>query len=120
MPTLGDFRRWLQRKQYHFEVTLSVYMFTPWEKFAFYSILFLLCSLAFIAAVLYLPHHISILAGRAWYYIKGEQIDVGASAREAIKEMSASVLHDAAVSTSAAATAAHHAKTTLDAIEKEL
>ncbi|KAJ6438512.1 hypothetical protein O9K51_09105 [Purpureocillium lavendulum] len=92
MSSLVTFRRWLHRKQYHFEVTMSVYMFTPWEKFAFYSILFLLCSLAFIAAVLYLPHHISTLAGRAWYYIKGEHIDVAASAREVVKEMSASVL----------------------------
>ncbi|PNY24971.1 Uncharacterized protein TCAP_05100, partial [Tolypocladium capitatum] len=101
MSPLGGFRRWLQRKQYHFEVTLSVYMFTPWEKFAFYSILFLLFSLAFIAAILYLPHHVSILAGRAWYYIQGEDIDVVASAREAAKEISAGVLSGEALPTAA-------------------
>ena len=45
-----------------------------------------LFSLTFIAAVLYLPHHVSLLAGRVWYYINGESIDL-ASAREAVKSM---------------------------------
>jgi hypothetical protein len=54
------------------------------------SILFLLFSLTFIAAVLYLPHHISILSGRAWYYINGEHIDVGESARK----VASSVFHE--------------------------
>ena len=52
------------------------------------SVLFLLFSLAFIAAILYLPHHVSILTGRAWYYINGEHIDVAATAREAVKDIS--------------------------------
>lgn len=39
----------------------------------------------------------SILVGRAWYYINGENIDVAASAREAVREMIPSgVLGDAA------------------------
>lgn len=59
------------------------------------SVLFLLGGLTFIAAVLYLPHHVAILVGRAWYYIKGDDIDLAASAREAVKEMSASILPDA-------------------------
>lgn len=46
------------------------------------SIVFLLFSLTSIAAILYLPHHISLLAGRAWYYINGETIDIAASARD--------------------------------------
>lgn len=45
--------------------------------------------------VLYLPHHISFLLGRAWYYINGEHIDVG----EVVKEMSVSVLHETATAT---------------------
>ncbi|POR36438.1 Uncharacterized protein TPAR_03356, partial [Tolypocladium paradoxum] len=114
MSMLAGFRRWLQRKQYHFEVTLSVYMFTPWEKFAFYSILFLLFSLAFIAAILYLPHHVSILAGRAWYYIQGEDIGVAASAREAVKGISAGVLSGEAVPT------AVRVKEALRTVDKEL
>lgn len=69
------------------------------------SIYFLLFSLTFIAAVLYLPHHISILAGRAWYYINGENIDVAASAREVVKEMTAGVLGGAATTTAASAAA---------------
>ncbi|KFA61267.1 hypothetical protein S40285_05536 [Stachybotrys chlorohalonatus IBT 40285] len=90
MSVVASCRRWLGLKIYQFEVTFAVYMFTPWEKFAFYSILFLLFSLTFIAAVLYLPHHISILSGRAWYYINGEHIDVGASARK----VASSVFHE--------------------------
>lgn len=44
--------------------------------------------------MLYLPHHVAILAGRAWYYINGENIDVAASAREVVKEMTSGVLHE--------------------------
>jgi hypothetical protein len=110
--TLASLWEWLRRKQVQIEVTFAVYMFTPWEKFAFCrlpfgfispspsidpftvtnrlfstdSIVFLLFSLTFIAAVLYLPHHISLLAGRVWYYINGESIDV-ATAREVVKSM---------------------------------
>jgi hypothetical protein len=35
MAVLGSFRKWLSLKQYQLEVTFSVYMFTPWEKFFF-------------------------------------------------------------------------------------
>lgn len=45
------------------------------------SILFLLISLTSIAATLYLPQHVSLLASRAWYYINGETIDIAAFAR---------------------------------------
>jgi len=48
--------------------------------------------LTFIAACLYLPHHISFLVGRAWYYINGEHIDVAEVVQEAVKDMSASAL----------------------------
>jgi hypothetical protein len=44
----------------------------------------LLFSLTSIAAILYLPHHISLLAGRAWYYINGETIDIAAFARNVL------------------------------------
>ncbi|KAK3179532.1 hypothetical protein K4F52_009024 [Lecanicillium sp. MT-2017a] len=84
--TLASTWEWMRRKQVQIEVTFAVYMFTPWEKFTFWSIVFLLFSLTFIAAVLYLPHHISILAGRAWYYINGENADFG-SASEVIKSV---------------------------------
>lgn len=61
------------------------------------SIFFLLFSLTFIAVVLYLPHHISFILGRAWFYINGEHIDVG----EKVKEMSASVLQETSTATGA-------------------
>jgi hypothetical protein len=60
------------------------------------SIFFLLFSLTFIAATLYLPHHMSFLIGRAWYYINGEHIDVAVAAKEAVKEISANVLQETA------------------------
>ncbi|KMQ81368.1 hypothetical protein RF55_26562, partial [Lasius niger] len=77
------------------------------------SVLFLLSGLAFIAAILSLPHHVFTLAGRAWYYIKGEHIDVAASARDAVKEMSASVLNEALPT-------AVRVKEALGSVDKEL
>lgn len=35
MSVVASCRRWLGLKIYQFEVTFAVYMFTPWEKFAF-------------------------------------------------------------------------------------
>ncbi|KOS18636.1 hypothetical protein ESCO_000383 [Escovopsis weberi] len=99
MSLLTSCRKALGRKIFQFEVTFAVYMFTPYEKFAFYSITFLLLSLTFIAATLYLPHHVSILAGRVWYYINGENIDVAASAREVVKEISEGVFGVASTTT---------------------
>ncbi|OJD31517.1 uncharacterized protein BKCO1_4700042 [Diplodia corticola] len=64
--------RWLQRKRYQYEVTFSLYMLTPTEKFIFNSFVFLFASMIVIAASLYLPEHISFLANRAAYYLAGE------------------------------------------------
>ncbi|TFB02303.1 hypothetical protein CCMA1212_005877 [Trichoderma ghanense] len=74
----------LDKKMLQIDVTFGTYLFSPIEKFAYYSIAFLLFGLTSIAIILYLPHHISILAGRAWYYINGETIDVAASARDVL------------------------------------
>ncbi|KAK0664465.1 hypothetical protein QBC41DRAFT_328722 [Cercophora samala] len=73
MSPVDRLSKWLELKIYQLEVTMSVYMFTPMEKFIFYSILFLLTSLTLIATVLYLPHHIAFIVGRAWFYMHGEQ-----------------------------------------------
>ena len=35
MSYASDFLRWLQRKHYQYEVTFSLYMMTPTEKFIF-------------------------------------------------------------------------------------
>ncbi|KAI9149244.1 hypothetical protein HJFPF1_11294 [Paramyrothecium foliicola] len=58
------------------------------------SLFFLLFGLTFIAAILYLPHHVSILSGRVWYYINGEHVDVAASARKVVEEVTAGILRD--------------------------
>ncbi|KAK3326294.1 hypothetical protein B0H66DRAFT_550575 [Apodospora peruviana] len=71
---LEKFSKWLQLKIYQLEVTLSVYMFTPNEKFVFYSVFFLLFSLTFIATVLYLPQHVQFIAHRAWFYMHGDEV----------------------------------------------
>jgi hypothetical protein len=43
MAVFGSFRKWLALKQYQLEVTFSVYMFTPWEKFFFSTKPLLFC-----------------------------------------------------------------------------
>ncbi|KAI4608322.1 uncharacterized protein J4E88_009501 [Alternaria novae-zelandiae] len=63
--------RWFQRKRYQYEVTFSLYMLTSTEKFIFNSVLFLLLSLLIIAASLYLPEHLTIIANRMFYYLSG-------------------------------------------------
>ncbi|KAM0710859.1 hypothetical protein Q7P35_001597 [Cladosporium inversicolor] len=67
-----DFAKWVQKKKYQYEVTFSLYMLTPTEKFVFNSILFLLVSMLGIAAALYLPDHIAIIARRSFYYWAGD------------------------------------------------
>ncbi|KAG9194954.1 hypothetical protein G6011_00074 [Alternaria panax] len=65
--------RWFQRKRYQYEVTFSLYMLTSTEKFIFNSVLFLLLSLLIIAASLYLPEHLTIIANRMSYYLSGNR-----------------------------------------------
>ncbi|KEQ65243.1 uncharacterized protein M437DRAFT_15764, partial [Aureobasidium melanogenum CBS 110374] len=64
--------RWFQRKRYQYEVTFSLYMLTPTEKFIFNSILFLFLAMVSIAVALYLPRHVSIIAHCAYYYVSGD------------------------------------------------
>lgn len=40
MSSIAQFTKWLRKKQIQIEVTFAVYMFTPWEKFAFCTFLF--------------------------------------------------------------------------------
>lgn len=63
--------RWLSLKQYQIEVTFGVYMFTPTEKFIFWSVVFLLSAMGSIATILYLPQHILFIINRAWFYVSG-------------------------------------------------
>lgn len=83
--------RWLQRKRYQYEVTFSLYMLTPTEKFIFNSFIFLFITMTLIGASLYLPQHLSFIMNRGWFYYNGEppaetksRIGVLASAVEAV------------------------------------
>ncbi|KIW20159.1 hypothetical protein PV08_00734 [Exophiala spinifera] len=69
---LSSFVRWLQLKKYQYEVTFSLYMLTPTEKFVFNFILFMLVSLLVTAAYYYLPDHVFLIYNRVWYYLQGE------------------------------------------------
>ncbi|KAI9822272.1 MAG: hypothetical protein M1832_003095 [Thelocarpon impressellum] len=69
---------WLRRKRYQYEVTFSLYMLTPAEKFIFNSFLFLFLSMIVIAASLYFPQHVTKVLSRAWFYYAGEEVDVDA------------------------------------------
>jgi len=72
--------RWLQRKRYQYEVTFSLYMLTPTEKFIFNSFLFLFFSMIVIAMTLYLPQHLAFLTNRAWFYYHGDETNAPATA----------------------------------------
>ncbi|KAI4239271.1 MAG: hypothetical protein LQ349_000486 [Xanthoria aureola] len=72
MSYTSSLLRWLQRKRYQYEVTFSLYMLTPAEKFIFNSFLFLFISMIIIAASLYLPEHIMNMWYRAWFYYAGD------------------------------------------------
>ncbi|KAH9882907.1 hypothetical protein J1614_000273 [Plenodomus biglobosus] len=74
--------RWFQRKRYQYEVTFSLYMLTSTEKFIFNSVLFLLLSLLIIAASLYLPEHLNIIANRLAYYFSGNEDSLASNAQK--------------------------------------
>ncbi|KAG8626101.1 hypothetical protein KVT40_006502 [Elsinoe batatas] len=73
--------RWFQRKRYQYEVTFSLYMLTPTEKFIFNSILFLFLAMVMIATALYLPASISNVLRRGWYYLLGDTHELDSVSR---------------------------------------
>ncbi|KAI1377445.1 hypothetical protein F4677DRAFT_57994 [Hypoxylon crocopeplum] len=79
LSALQRFGRWLRLKQYQIEVTFGVYMFTPTEKFAFWSVVFLLYGLLMIATILYLPQHVLFIIHRAWFYVNGGDSSVASN-----------------------------------------
>ncbi|EJT74148.1 hypothetical protein GGTG_07994 [Gaeumannomyces tritici R3-111a-1] len=112
MNVLDRFGKWVQLKAYQVEVTYSVYMFTPAEKFIFWSIVFLVHALTIIATILYMPHHIAFLANRAWFYINGDSVDVVGLAKDAVHTLVATnAAAAAATSSSSISTAARAAAT---------
>jgi len=64
--------KWLQKKNYQYEVTFALYMLTPTEKFIFNSILFLSFSMLATACILYPPDHVSTISKRLYYYFAGD------------------------------------------------
>ncbi|KAK4245829.1 hypothetical protein C7999DRAFT_15974 [Corynascus novoguineensis] len=100
---LESLSKWLQLKIYQLEVTMSVYIYTPIEKFIFYSVLFLLVSLTFIATVLYLPQHLQFIISRAWFYMHGDALESMAAA--ATKGASVGQVVSSVAGATAAATA---------------
>ncbi|KAK3365928.1 hypothetical protein B0T24DRAFT_406425 [Lasiosphaeria ovina] len=100
---LEAFSKWLKLKIYQLEVTLSVYIFTPIEKFIFYSVLFLIVSLTFIATVLYLPQHVQFVLSRAWFYMNGDAPQE--SVVQHVVAKSAAVVTDTIAAAAAAAAA---------------
>ncbi|CAI6329404.1 unnamed protein product [Periconia digitata] len=85
--------RWLQRKRYQYEVTFSLYMLTPTEKFILNSLLFLLLSLFIIAASLYLPEHVMIIANRMFYYFSGDDSNLSAADAAAAAHSNPATMH---------------------------
>jgi len=71
--TLSAVIKFLQRKRYQYEVTYSLYMLTPTEKFIFNTFLFAFLSMLILAASLYLPQHIATVTSRAWFYLVGDE-----------------------------------------------
>ncbi|KAK0932775.1 hypothetical protein LTR29_015627 [Friedmanniomyces endolithicus] len=83
--------KWLQKKNYQYEVTFSLYMLTPTEKFVFNSILFLTISMLSTACILYLPDHVVEVSRRGYYYFAGDAPpehfgEVAAKASEAVRD----------------------------------
>ncbi|KAH8682198.1 hypothetical protein BX600DRAFT_430086 [Xylariales sp. PMI_506] len=111
--------RWLRLKQYQVEVTFAVYMFTPTEKFVFWSVVFLLFSMTTIAAVLYLPQHIAFLIDRAWFYAHGREGASGSIAANLLGKVGNSG-HDAAPLNVLSNAAAEATKGSLESIAREL
>jgi hypothetical protein len=65
--------------------------------------MFLLCSLTFIATVLYMPQHIAFLMNRAWFYVHGDSVDVLEITKEAVQTFAQSALNAAATTAAVAA-----------------
>ncbi|KAK4580192.1 hypothetical protein LTR86_000395 [Recurvomyces mirabilis] len=76
--------KWVQKKNYQYEVTSSLYMLTPTEKFVFNSILFLTFSMLSTACILYLPDHIMTVSKRTYYYFAGD-VAVGELSKQAVE-----------------------------------
>ncbi|CAG7976808.1 unnamed protein product [Penicillium nalgiovense] len=66
--------RWMRLKIYQYEVTFSLYMLTPIEKFIFNTLLLGLIAMIAMGTYIYLPDHLRAIYGRLYYYWAGERL----------------------------------------------
>ena len=74
---LSSLLNWLRVKKYQYEVTIPLYMMTPTERIIFNTILLGLIVMLVTAMVYYLPNHLSVVSSRVWYYLVGEEGEIG-------------------------------------------
>ncbi|TLS27694.1 hypothetical protein PpBr36_04457 [Pyricularia pennisetigena] len=120
MELLDRFGKWAQLKIYQIEVTFSVYMFTPTERFIFWSIVFLVNALTLIATILYMPQHIVFIVNRAWFYINGDSIDVVGVAKDAAQTLAVKAAANSQTISSEAISEITNAATTAASVVREL
>lgn len=120
---LSSLIRWLQVKKYQYEVTFSLYMLTPTEKFIFSMlahlsfpsscqprprnlaqlmnahrsaidfVLFVLVSMLVAAASMYLPDHVVVMYRRIWYYVHGEIAGITKSSGGSVGDVVKTAVH---------------------------
>lgn len=69
MYAFEAFGRWARLKKYRFEVTYGVYVFTPGEKIAFWSIFSLLFGLVAYYMTLFVSRNVVVAVHSAWSLI---------------------------------------------------
>nr|GAT58893.1 predicted protein [Mycena chlorophos] len=71
----GAVAEFLWRRRMWFETTFVLSMLEPWEKIMLLTIFAVLFILVCSGIVLYLPQHMSVMKGRAIYYLWGAEGD---------------------------------------------
>ncbi|KAI2468111.1 hypothetical protein F4781DRAFT_432657 [Annulohypoxylon bovei var. microspora] len=70
--TIEALARWARLKKYRIEVTYGIYVFTPVEKAAFWTIFCFLFTVISFAALVYTRRNVSLLLKLASIYINGD------------------------------------------------
>ncbi|KAF1810991.1 hypothetical protein P152DRAFT_459861 [Eremomyces bilateralis CBS 781.70] len=106
-------RKWLLRKYYQYEVTMSVYMMNRNETIVFNLIFLSILLLFFWATFFYLPRHLFTIYPRLIYYIFGDESDslhgMVKNGMEALWDASQSVFGDSSTLAETATTAVSEA-----------
>ncbi|KAI5301260.1 hypothetical protein KEM55_007368 [Ascosphaera atra] len=92
LPTsLTSVIRWLQRKNYQYEVTFAVYMLTPTEKAIFNTLIITLFTLLCTATYFYFPNFLIKAWQKVLYYCMGEVSAASSSAAASASNMASSI-----------------------------